>query len=74
MQQTVGKESMNAIKKKKKTTCFLKKSELSNFKKSMPLRLFEFQEQFMIGTISMKLTKFEKTVSISNFFYFVGKS
>ena len=49
--QRVGKESIRAIKQKKKLTCFLKKSEFSNFtEKQMSLKLFEFLEQLMIGT------------------------
>ena len=33
----------------------------------MPFKLFEFLEQFMIGTFFDKLTQFEKTVSTVNF-------
>ena len=47
-------------------TCFLEKSQLSNFKKKqMPLKLFEYLEQFIIGTFLVKVTKFEKGGSIS---------
>ena len=40
----------------------------------MPLTIFELHEQFMIGHFLIKLTLFEKTGSIGNFFYFAGKS
>ena len=35
----------------------------------MPLKLFEFVEQFMIDTFSIKLTQFEKTGSIGKFLF-----
>ena len=34
----------------------------------MPLKLFEFLDQFMIGTFLIKLTQFEKTGSIGKLF------
>ena len=36
----------------------------------MALKLFEFLEQFMINTFLIKLTQFDKTRSIINFFLF----
>ena len=39
----------------------------------MPIKLFEFQENFMIGTLLTKLTQFKKTGSIQSF-YSAGKS
>ena len=55
---------------KKKIVLFLEKN--LNFgiskKKPLTLKLFEFQQEFMIGTFWMKLILFEKIVSKSNFF------
>ena len=72
-QQTVAKESMNARKQKNnlvfETTGFLKDlffEKTSTFeiqreknKKYFAIKLFEFQEKFMIGTFFIKLTQFE---------------
>ena len=40
---------------------FFFKYQLSNLKKCVPLKLFEFQEQFTIGAFLIKLTQFETT-------------
>ena len=50
-QQTVGKQSMNAIKQKTTDMLFFFFEKISTFEfeKIMPLKL-EFLEQFLIGT------------------------
>ena len=38
----------------------------------MPLKVFEFREQFMAGAFLIKLTQFEKTGSIDKIFISLG--
>ena len=58
------KRVMNASKQK--NTDFEKKSQIS--KKEIPLKLFEFQEQFMIGAVLIALIQLKKIESTGMFF------
>ena len=53
---------VNRQNKKKSAKLFKKKTEALNLKekKNMPLKFFEFLEQFMIGPFSIELVQFEK--------------
>ena len=59
---------MNEGNRKKNRLIFVKSSTFDFELKNMPLKFFEFQEQFVIGAFLIKLTQFEKTRSIGKLF------
>ena len=64
---------MNASKPEKNTTdLFFENFRIWKKKKQTPLKLFEILDQFMSGTFSAKLIRFEKTGSIDNFSISLG--
>ena len=68
-------KSNNAKKLKKKTDLFFfQKPSTFEFRreKQMALKLFEFVEQFIMNTFSLKLTRFEKTLLIGKIFISLG--
>ena len=68
-------EKRNGRKERKtELTCFLEKLQLSNLeeKQFMPLKLFEFLEQFIMKSFLIKLTQFEKTGSICKILISLG--
>ena len=63
-------EKSNESKQTEKNANFVEK--ISTFelqrKKMLPFKLFEFQEQFMIGAFLLILTQLEKTRSLGKVF------
>ena len=58
---------MNGRKLEKKLTCFFEKPSIFAFRrkrKQMALKLYDFVKPFMMDTLLLKLTQFEKIVSM----------
>ena len=70
--QAIGKDSIKTMKEKRKLTCFFKNLNFQFLLKKMALKLFEYQEQFLIDTFLIKLTKLEKTGSFGKIFISLG--
>ena len=65
---TVRSESVIRNRNYKITDLFLANISTFEFRKKIPLELFEMEEQLMMRTFSINLTQFEKTGSISKIF------